>query len=743
MNVRNVKLILGREIRDQLRDRRTMFMIFVLPILLYPLLGLSFLQISQFMQEQPTRVLVVGARDLGELPALFENDRFAAGLFKEPERARLLEVKFESDEPRDEPPLADPQRREEASREKAERRVQTREFDAALCIPPDFSERLSLFRQAMKDRAANTELGDAPNPLIVYSTAHERSMIAFARLSEVLGAWKEQIVESHLQASRMPVAAARPFAAERIDVAGDSGLRGAATWAKILPMLLVLWAMTGAFYPAVDLCAGEKERGTLETLLSSPAQRSEIVLGKLATIMLFSMATAALNLIAMGVTGWAVVAQFPALGSPPPYAVVWLALAMLPVAALFSALSLALAAFARSSKEGQYYLMPLMLVTMPLVVMPMSPSMELNLGTSLIPVTGLVLLLRSVLEGGYWQGLQFLPPVAAVTLGCCWLAIRWAVEQFNAESVLFRESERLDVGLWLRHLHRDRQPTPTVAEAVFCGVVILAVRFFMGLAMKPPEDFDGFVMLTLASQLVVILTPALLMTAVLAGSAKQTLLLRRPRALAVPAAALLAVVLHPVAVQLASAVQRLYPITGMEAFAKHIEALTKDAPFWQILLLMALTPAICEELAFRGCILSGFRHLGHKWRAIIYSALFFGVTHAILQQSLIAALVGVVIGYIAVQTGSILPGMVFHAVHNGLMLSISRLTPATVERWPLLGTLMYRVDDGWSYHWGTVVLGGLAAALLWLWFGRLAYTKSPEEELQEAIERGSEEKDED
>ena len=64
---------------------------------------------------------------------------------------------------------------------------------------------------------------------------------------------------------------------------------------------------------------------------------------------------------------------------------------------------LALAAFARSTKEGQYYLMPLLLVTMPLVILPMSPGVELNLGNSLIPVTGVVLLLRSVLEGNYWQ----------------------------------------------------------------------------------------------------------------------------------------------------------------------------------------------------------------------------------------------------------------------------------------------------------------------------------------------------
>ena len=100
-----------------------------------------------------------------------------------------------------------------------------------------------------------------------------------------------------------------------------------------------------------------------------------------------------------------------------------------------------------------------------------------------------------------------------------------------------------------------------------------------------------------------------------------------------------------------------------------MQELFRQADFWPLLLLIAVVPAVCEELAFRGFILSGFRHLGHKWRAIVYSALLFGLAHGILQQSLIASLVGVVLGYLAVQSGSILPGMVFHLCHNALASS--------------------------------------------------------------------------
>src|SRR5206468_5173560 len=78
---------------------------------------------------------------------------------------------------------------------------------------------------------------------------------------------------------------------------------GGSLWARLFPFLLVMMSLTGAFYPAVDLCAGEKERGTMETLLISPASRAEIVVGKFLTVVLASMATALLNLASMGLTG--------------------------------------------------------------------------------------------------------------------------------------------------------------------------------------------------------------------------------------------------------------------------------------------------------------------------------------------------------------------------------------------------------------------------------------------------------
>ncbi|HID76370.1 MAG TPA: CPBP family intramembrane metalloprotease [Planctomycetaceae bacterium] len=718
----NVRWILAREVRDQLRDRRTLFMITVLPLLLYPLLGTVFFQIVQFQRRQTTRVLVVGAASLQEvegIPELFSGRRFAPRWFSMPARAEQLEVRF-----------WEPGGRRLDMRAEARRAVLAGRCDVAVCFAPDFAQRLGRFRRQIK---ADWEV---PSPDIFYSTASEKSQVGFVRVHEVLQRWKDEIGRKNLEAAGLPPKVASPFELATADVAESTGRRGAAFWSKILPVLLLVWAMTGAFYPAVDLCAGEKERGTLETLLASPAERSEIVLGKLATIMLFSMVTAVLNLASMGVTGWLLLGRMDPFGAPPPLAALWLAIASVPVSGLFSALCLALAAFARSTKEGQYYLVPLLLVTMPLVILPMAPGVEVTLGNSLIPVTGVVLILRALLEGNYLEALRFLAPVVVVTLVCCTLAVRWAIEQFNSETVLFRGGERLDVALWVRHLLADRRPTPTVAAAVSCGVVILVLKFFVSFAIPAPGSSEQFAVLCGVTQLAVIAAPVLLMTAMLTTSPRQTLLLRSSGLRGLVAAVALAFFLQPAVHGVRGAVMRLYPLS--EEIERSLQAMVGQLPLWQIVLLVALMPAVCEELAFRGFILSGLRHLGHKWRAIIYSALFFGLSHALLQQSILATLLGVLLGYVVVQTGSLWPGVALHGVHNILVVAAGMLLPGWLERWPVLGWAIVRVDQhGVVFQWPVVLLSTLLAAWVVLWFHRLPYPRSPEEARRETILRAA------
>jgi sodium transport system permease protein len=722
MSWTNVKLIYLRELRDQLRDRRTIFTVLVLPLLLYPLMGMLVFQVQQFLKEHPSKVRLVGTAALPEQPRLIEDGKLASD-YGEPSRLELEVV------PRSTQPLDD-------IRRQAEHDIQLGICDVVIFFPPDFGKQLEVYREGGTA---------APVYTTISNTAIDKSKIAAQRIESAIHAWKKSLVRRNLEERHISAATADPFEAQQIDVAQQSRRR-AALWSKILPFVLMIWALTGAFYPAVDLCAGEKERGTLETLLSSPAARGEIVWGKLLTVMTFSMATSLLNMGSMTATGTFIATQIQRLGAvrfpievgpPPMLAMLWLILALIPVSALFSALSLAIAAFARSSKEGQYYLMPLLMISLPLMMLPVLPTADLDLGFALIPLSGLMLLLRALIEGQYLEALRYSVPVVGVTAVCCLLAIRWAVDQFNNESVLFRESERFGLGLWLRHLMRDRDDVPTASEAVFCGVLLLVIRFFFSLVAPPPHNWNMIATTTLIMLVALIAGPACLMAIMLTRRPAKTLLLCRPSfAVTLPAAALLAAALHPALLWLNEGIRFLYPLSPSAAGKLHeIEVMFASAPLWQALLVICVAPAICEELAFRGFILSGLRRTGHKWGAIVISSLFFGLAHGILQQSLGATVIGIIIGYIAVKSGSLLPGVVYHAVHNGLSILVSRLDPQSITRpaWQLVfepGAEAGQV----MYAWPVLVAASLLAATILWWFRALPYQRFAEERLQEALD---------
>src|SRR4029079_16486695 len=165
--------------------------------------------------------------------------------------------------------------------------------------------------------AALPEAIEIPKPTIQYNAGKEKSRVAHMQVEHVVETWRSQIQRQNLVASRVPANVTKPFDLVSQDVA-ERGQQQALIWSKILPFVLFIWALTGAFYPAVDLCAGEKERGTLQTLLSSPARRIEIVWGKLLTVMTFSTATAVLNLASLGFTARYVISQLSQLPSAPP-----------------------------------------------------------------------------------------------------------------------------------------------------------------------------------------------------------------------------------------------------------------------------------------------------------------------------------------------------------------------------------------------------------------------------------------
>ncbi|HSQ56278.1 MAG TPA: ABC transporter permease [Gemmata sp.] len=437
-----VRLISAREIRDQLRDRRTLFLILGLPVLMYPLfIGVGLLFYSAIKEKQFV-IAVVGERYLPgpssdsvplaaaaiggsgasyaqqharEFPPLLIDGQFAAAFLDgEKDRGSLIVKPQES---ADEGMLA------------------RREADAILIVEPDFAARL--------------ERGERPTIRVRAREGEENSKLAVRRLVAVLHSWEDAAKETRFARAGFGAEFDSPFKIQ--DPQSDKPpekktfdeLRD--TLVKVIPFLLVMWMLTGAIYPAIDMTAGEKERGTMETLLISPAERGEIVLGKFLAVVTMAFGTALWNVLLMVVAVTVAPLLAPAIRSESFLSLPGLlacVLASLPIAMLIAACTLSLGVFARSTKEGNYYMVPMFLVTLPLSYWSMSPGMELDGVTSWVPVANALLLqqrLMSVRTDPFpWIHL----PAVVISLSICIAIALWAaVRQFHRESVLFREAE--------------------------------------------------------------------------------------------------------------------------------------------------------------------------------------------------------------------------------------------------------------------------------------------------------------
>jgi len=719
MNWKNTKLIFRRELNDQWRDRRTIFTILVMPLVLYPLMGMALLQTAQFMHQSPPRVLMLGAENMPANPAFLIDNDFNPMLLPKEEAAGVVLV------------TSDQLPNDQLERFQELLEAGDSEIDAS-----GLEQWLKItgFDLVVQTTRGSPQNANKPALNLFANSTSDQSALAMSQVSRLIDRWKAATLKQRLKDLDIAEESVSALSVSTVDVASKDR-RKAAMWAKLLPFIVLVWALTGAFYPAIDLCAGEKERGTLETLLSSPAGRNEIVTGKLLTVASFSFATAILNLVSMVATGMLVLGQLGGsaslpvdMGFPPLTALPWLVVGMIPVVALFSSLALALAAFAKSSKEGQYYLVPLLMSLVPLMMLSMLPSAKLDLGTSLIPVTGMLLLIKNLMLGEYQLALQFAGPVLAITLVCCWMSIRWAVFQFNNESVLFRSGEKFGIGSWLKHLVRDRGPLPSFGEAVLCGVMILVIKFFVGLSAQLTLTFNGFAKQVVISQVATIALPAILMALFLTRGPRETLKLKWPRLSYVPAAILIAICLHPGFILLSQLVMFLYPASaGLAQIQSAVSMILADAPgTLAIIAVLALVPAVCEEVAFRGFILSGLQTIRSKWTAIIISALLFGIAHGILQQSIMAAFVGVVLGIIAVQTGSLLPCVAYHLTHNALPILMSVFPTHSIDTSYMGYVLSTNAAGSIEYTLLASIVMPLCGFVLLFWLWKFSDQQTPE-----------------
>lgn len=685
MRPRIVATIFRKEIRETLRDKRTLRAMIFLPILLYPMmiLGISWLTNSQEEQTaaRASQVAVWGDAPpqlVGTLRASHIEIRtdvpIPPVIIGDLKAGRIAPVK----------PLTD----EEEEKQKKE---QKKEADTPLTVaarPVLLDRKIDALLVLWPNFSAEMTQGDLGHAVVLYDSTRPASEKARSRVDDALHKFRDAEMAMRERQHNLPAGFSQTVEIGSANVAPPSRRAGFGM-GMMLPFLLITMCLTPLFYAAVDSTAGEKERNTMQTLLCAPLRPLEIIGGKFLAIAAVGILTAAINVISLSLTVARVAHDSMGGGSVALHQYVLSFLMLIPIVLLTAGVFLTVAVFARDFKEGQSYLMPALWIIMLPCIITVVPTIELNAAMSFVPLANIALLIKAILMSEAAPDLVFL--TLASSLMYTALAVAAAARVFSRESVLVGGGDTVRGFLGMDG-PRTARPGGAAAILVFCTAMVAA--FYGSLALEG----RGVLVTIVVVEAVFLLAPALVALRLGRFSAKETLLLRMPDWRGLLAGLLVGVCGGAVAAGIGL---RLIPVPADFARALEKALLIGDAhvPLIVLLLAIAVLPGICEELLFRGFILSGLRGAG-IW-AIPLTALLFGLAHSSIYRILPTFLIGLFITILAWRTRSIVPGMIAHAVNNGLILTLVRLRPSWFG-----ATEMRNVP--WS--WMAVAALGLAVA---------------------------------
>lgn len=285
--------------------------------------------------------------------------------------------------------------------------------------------------------------GKGPELRVYSDNSNPTSSAAADKIRSALSDLKDATVREKLRSSGVSESVLSPFTVSKVNVAPPKKMAGM-MWGSMLGYLLLLLMFSGGMYPVIDMTAGEKERHTLEAFLSTPAARNEIVMGKMLAAMTSIFLTATLTLGSLVVTlrvnrGSTKAPELKQMFETIPLdagTVAMILATLAPLCVFAAAVMIAIAMFARSFKEGQSYLTPLMLAVIFPALLGGLPQLQLTPALCLIPIFNASQLIRGILLGDYSQS-AFLLTLAA-NLGYAAVALVIAKARFEDESVLFR-----------------------------------------------------------------------------------------------------------------------------------------------------------------------------------------------------------------------------------------------------------------------------------------------------------------
>ncbi len=398
--MRTVFVIFRKELTDTLRDRRTLISMIVIPLLLFPLLiGISSRIMMSQIEKAKGKVLRIGLQTSGNA------ERFRELLLRD------AKVRVTTG----------------LSEDSARALITSDSLDAYIVFDRDFD------RQVMNLAAGKVTL---------YFKSAEVRGIEKDRVVKLLNEFERELRTERFARLRIDESVVTTMEIKETNLASAQE-KIAEVIGGFLPYIFIIFCFLGSMYPAIDLGAGEKERGTLETLLSSPADRFEILLGKFGVIVLAGILTAMIAMVGLYI-GIAQTKEIPAellktiLGMLQWRTIFLLLSLLLPLTVFFAAALLSLSIFAKSYKEAQSIISPLMIVIIVPVFVGLMPGMNLTTTTALVPILNVSLATKAIIAGKETFLLLAETYLSLIFIAAAGLYV--CAKVFGRESTVFRGS---------------------------------------------------------------------------------------------------------------------------------------------------------------------------------------------------------------------------------------------------------------------------------------------------------------
>ena len=645
-----------------LRDRRSLAVMFGIPLLLYPLVAIGVATLAGSKKKELTdQTAQIVVNDPYAVPYLIHlmNDQYTG----------LTAVK----------------------RYDPTRALETGEVQAVVTAPPGAQERMI--------NGEDVELK------VRLDRSRTATPFVEKKLNGMLDDFRKWVVEQRLAKRGVPPDVLKSFKTETQDISSGQQRFGKLL-AGALPLMLLMTGMLGALFPALNATTTERELGTLETLLVTPAGRTELLVAKGALVLVCGLLTAALNMVSMSLVLMRATSLLDT--AAKEFSVSFGALALtylaaVPTLILFTTVVLIVGLIARNFREANAFATPVMLLPLAsLAVGIMEPAATPAILVT--PIANTTVIIREVLTGRVSPADYFLAFAASAVYAALMLSV--AARLFSNEQLVNPAWEPLSMRGFRRNgrgagTGSDAARRPMRLPAADEALALFAFSLLLLFYVSPEWRYRGLMVNLLGNELLLILAPALLLAWLFRWKWRETFNLRPAQPTALAGGALLGIGLAPWVQLAAQLQQRIWP--GDSETSRATTKLIADAlgahPFVTIVAI-GLLAGVCEELFYRGPLQTAFLRKMPAWVALVLGGVLFGAVHMDVHGLPARALLGVFLGWMVWRGGSVYPAMLAHGLFDSTSVAmyfyairqhgIERMTAAAeakglqFEKWELV-----------------------------------------------------------